>query len=149
MEIRILGPLEVRDGERVVELGGKQAALLADLVIHRGEPLTPDRLADDLWGEHPPPSATKTLRALVSRLRNTLGREAIVMRAGGYVLADDGVTTDVASSSGCSGTPSAPRSSPAGRVRLRYGRRLPRVDATAIARSWSAASQSLHTSRAK
>jgi eukaryotic-like serine/threonine-protein kinase len=97
MEIRILGPLEVRDGERVLELGrGKESALLADLVIHRGEPLAPDRLADDLWGEHPPPSSAKTLRALVSRLRRTLGRDAIVLRGGGYLLADDGLTTDVA-----------------------------------------------------
>jgi len=96
MEIRILGPLEVRDGDRVLGLGGgKQRALLADLVIHRGEPLTLDRLADDLWGEHAPPSVAKTLRALVSRLRKTLGRDAIVTRGGGYLLADDGITTDV------------------------------------------------------
>jgi eukaryotic-like serine/threonine-protein kinase len=97
MEIRILGPLEVRDGERVLELGrGKESALLADLVIHRGEPLAPDRLVDDLWGESPPPSAAKTLHALVSRLRRTLGREAIVLRGRGYLLADDDLTTDVA-----------------------------------------------------
>jgi DNA-binding SARP family transcriptional activator len=96
MEIRILGPLEVREGDRVVELGGgKQTALFADLVIHRGEPLTPDRLIDDLWGERPPPSATKTLQVLISRLRKTLGRDAIVMRGGGYVLADDDVGSDV------------------------------------------------------
>jgi DNA-binding SARP family transcriptional activator len=97
MEIRILGPLEVRDGERVLELGrGKESALLADLVIHKGKPLAPDRLADDLWGERPPPSAARTLRALVSRLRRTLGRDAIILRGGGYLLADDGPTTDVA-----------------------------------------------------
>jgi DNA-binding SARP family transcriptional activator len=56
MEIRILGALDVRDGQRVVRLGGgKQRALLADLAIHRGQPLPPDRLIDDLWGERPPP----------------------------------------------------------------------------------------------
>ena len=49
MEIRILGPLEVRDGERLLELGGgKQRALLAALAINRGEPPPPDRLIDDL-----------------------------------------------------------------------------------------------------
>jgi DNA-binding SARP family transcriptional activator len=47
MEIRILGPLEVRDGERVLELGGgKQRGLIADLAINRGEPLAPDRLTE-------------------------------------------------------------------------------------------------------
>jgi DNA-binding SARP family transcriptional activator len=96
MEIRILGPLDVRDGQRVVGLGGgKQRALLADLAIHRGQPLPPDRLIDDLWGERPPPSAPKTLQVLISRLRKVLGRDAIVMRGGGYVLADDGISTDL------------------------------------------------------
>lgn len=96
MEIRILGSLEVREGDRVIELGGrKQRALFADLAIHRGEPLTPDQLIDDLWGERPPPSAAKTLQVLISRLRKTLGRDAIVLRGGGYVLADDGIGSDV------------------------------------------------------
>ena len=96
MEIRILGPLEVRVGERVIELGGgKQRALLADLAIHRGEPLPPDRLIDDLWGEQAPPTAAKTLQVLISRLRKTLGRDTIVRQGGGYVLAGDGISTDV------------------------------------------------------
>jgi DNA-binding SARP family transcriptional activator len=96
MEIFILGPLEVRDGDREFELGGgKQRALLADLVINRDEPLGADRLIDDLWGERPPPSAAKTLQVLISRLRKTLGRDAIVTRGGGYVLDENIVSTDV------------------------------------------------------
>jgi DNA-binding SARP family transcriptional activator len=88
--------LEVLDGERVVELGGgKQRALLADLVINRGEPLMPDRLIDDLWGERAPPTAAKTLQVLISRLRKALGRDVILRQGGGYVLAGDGVSTDV------------------------------------------------------
>jgi DNA-binding SARP family transcriptional activator len=47
MEIRILGPLEVRDGKRLLELGGgKQRALIADLAINRGQPLSLDRLIE-------------------------------------------------------------------------------------------------------
>jgi DNA-binding SARP family transcriptional activator len=96
MEIRILGPLEVRDGDRVVELGaGKQKALLANLTIHRGEPLAADRLIDDLWGERAPPTAVKTLQALVSRLRKALGRDAVQTSAAGYVLSETAFTTDV------------------------------------------------------
>ena len=38
MDFRILGPLEVRDGSRVLALGGeKQRALLAILLLHRGD----------------------------------------------------------------------------------------------------------------
>jgi DNA-binding SARP family transcriptional activator/tetratricopeptide (TPR) repeat protein len=96
MEIRLLGPLEVHGEAGVVELGGgKQKALLADLAIHRREPLAADRLIDDLWGEQAPPTAGKTLQALISRLRKALGRDAVRLEGGGYVLNDDGLTTDV------------------------------------------------------
>src|SRR4051794_22162901 len=96
MEISILGSLEAREGTRILDLGGgKQRALLANLAIHRGQLLGPDRLIDDLWGDRPPPSAAKTLQVLISRLRKTLGRETIVTRGGGYMLAADGVVTDV------------------------------------------------------
>ena len=74
MEYRILGPLEVRDGGRLVALGGdKQRALLAILVLHRNEVVSADRLIDELWGESPPATALRTLQAHVSRLRKTLG----------------------------------------------------------------------------
>ena len=96
MEIRILGPLEVRDRGQALDLGGgKQRALLADLAIHRGGPLAAERLIEDLWAGNPPPSAAKTLQVLISRLRKTLGREAIVTRGGGYLLSVDCVTTDL------------------------------------------------------
>ncbi|MDT0347053.1 hypothetical protein RM590_31390 [Streptomyces sp. DSM 44938] len=52
MEFGVLGPLAVwtADGRpvRVPEL--KVRALLADLLVHEGRPVSPDRLADDLWG---------------------------------------------------------------------------------------------------
>jgi YVTN family beta-propeller protein len=73
MDYRILGPLEVCDGDRRVELGGeKQRALLALLLLHSGEVVQADRLIDDLWGERPPPGAPKALQAHVSRLRKAL-----------------------------------------------------------------------------
>jgi YVTN family beta-propeller protein len=73
MDYRILGPLEVRDRDRIVELGGdKQRALLALLLLHAGEVISADRLIDDLWGERPPPGAQKALQAHVSRLRKAL-----------------------------------------------------------------------------
>ena len=48
MDFRILGPLELREGEREVLLGrGKQRALLALLLLHRDEAVSTDRIADE------------------------------------------------------------------------------------------------------
>jgi DNA-binding SARP family transcriptional activator len=73
MDFRILGPLEVRCGDRTVWVGGdKQRALLAVLLLHANEVVSGYRLIDDLWGERPPPTALRTLQAHVSRLRKAL-----------------------------------------------------------------------------
>ena len=73
MEFRILGPLEALDGGRVVGLGGtRQRALLAVFLLHRGETLSTDRLIDELWGESPPATATKSVQVYISRLRKAL-----------------------------------------------------------------------------
>ena len=70
MQIRILGPLEVSDDGRVVELGaGRQRALLALLALHAREIVATDRLIDELWGDSRPPTAPKALQNLVSQLR--------------------------------------------------------------------------------
>src|SRR5215831_15484441 len=74
MDYRILGPLEVIDGDRPVELGGeRQRALLAVLLLNAGEVVSADRLIDELWGERPPHGALKALQAHISRLRKALG----------------------------------------------------------------------------
>jgi DNA-binding SARP family transcriptional activator len=74
MDYRILGSFEVWVGDRLVGLGGeKPRALLAILLLHHDEVVSADRLIDDLWGESPPESASRTLQAYVSRLRKALG----------------------------------------------------------------------------
>ena len=73
MEFRILGQLEVRHEGHALPIGGaKQRALLALLLLHANETITADRLIDELWGEHPPATAAKTLQVHISRLRKTL-----------------------------------------------------------------------------
>jgi DNA-binding SARP family transcriptional activator/ATP/maltotriose-dependent transcriptional regulator MalT len=97
MDFRILGPLEVLDDGRRVALGGsKQRALLALLLLHRGETLATERLIDELWGERPPATAAKSVQVHISRLRKALaaagggrGDELVVTREHGYVLALD------------------------------------------------------------
>ena len=52
MDFRILGPLEVVDGERPIVLRkGTECALLAYLVLHANEVVPSERLIDELWGE--------------------------------------------------------------------------------------------------
>ena len=97
VDFRILGPLEVAQDGQSLRLGGaQQRALLAVLLIHRGEVLSTDRLIDELWADRPPPTAAKTVQGYVSQLRRVLGEEAIVTRGHGYLLAVVSDQVDVA-----------------------------------------------------
>jgi DNA-binding SARP family transcriptional activator len=87
LEFRILGPLEVWDGEKTLELGGqRQRAVLALLAIHVGEVVPSERLITYLWGESPPPTAATSLQNAVSQLRKALGADVVETRAHGYAL---------------------------------------------------------------
>jgi YVTN family beta-propeller protein len=87
MQFRILGPLEVWEDGRELEIGtGRQRALLALLLLHEGEIVSTDHLIDELWGERPPPSAAKVLQGYVSQLRRALPAATIDTRAPGYRL---------------------------------------------------------------
>jgi DNA-binding SARP family transcriptional activator len=87
MDFRILGPLEVRDGDREVRLpAGKQRALLALLVVNANRTLAIDRIVDDLWGEDVPESAQKMVQIHVSRLRKVLAPGLLHTRPPGYSL---------------------------------------------------------------
>jgi DNA-binding SARP family transcriptional activator len=84
MRYRILGPLEIdRDGVPVGVPAAKQRTLLGALLLHRGEILSTERLVDELWGENPPATATKTIQVYVSQLRKLLGEDAIETRPPG------------------------------------------------------------------
>jgi DNA-binding SARP family transcriptional activator len=87
-DFRILGSLEVEDGGRRVDVGGaRQRALLTILLLHRGEPVTAERLIEELYEGEPPPTAAKSLHAHVSRLRKALGPgDRLRTEAGGYAL---------------------------------------------------------------
>ena len=77
MLFRLLGPLEVTDGDHPVPLGpGRQRSVLVFLLLHRNEAVTTDRLIDVLWGEAPPLTAAKVLQNHVGQLRRALGDRA-------------------------------------------------------------------------
>ena len=87
MEFRILGPLEVVADGQSLPLGGvKQRALLALLLLNANEPVSVDRIVDEVWGERPPPTAAKNVQVYVSHLRKALGETTIVTTPAGYGL---------------------------------------------------------------
>jgi DNA-binding SARP family transcriptional activator len=72
MDYRVLGSLDVRNSEGSIALGcPKQRALLALLLLNANQPVSRDRLIDDLWGEEPPETAVQSVHVYVSRLRNS------------------------------------------------------------------------------
>jgi DNA-binding SARP family transcriptional activator len=88
VEFRILGPLEIADGDRPVPLAGARTrALLALLLTSANEVVSSDRLIDELWGARPPRVAANALQYHVSRLRKALApAPVIVTREPGYLI---------------------------------------------------------------
>nr|WP_238357082.1 BTAD domain-containing putative transcriptional regulator [Kribbella italica] len=79
-------------GEPVTVPDTKVRVLLLDLLVHRGHPVSADRLLDDVWGDRPPRNALGTLQARVSQLRTALeraepgGRSLVTHGPVGYTL---------------------------------------------------------------
>lgn len=73
MELRILGPTEVRhDGSAVTLRGAKPRQLLVLLAMRPNRPVPAEELIEELWDGEPPPSAATALRVHVGRLRQVL-----------------------------------------------------------------------------
>src|SRR3712207_1083615 len=103
MEVRVLGPLEARRNGVPVHINARMnRALLAILVVSRGEVVPADRIADLLWGDAPPPKATAALHTKVAHLRRALQPERaprsedslIRTSPAGYRIARDDVELD-------------------------------------------------------
>jgi DNA-binding SARP family transcriptional activator len=97
MDFRVLGPLEVWDGDRPLSLGGaKQRSLLAVLLLHANQVVSTDGLAAALWGKVAPERAESALQVHVAALRKLLepdrDRKApgvLISSAPGYLLRVD------------------------------------------------------------
>ncbi len=104
MRFGVLGPLAVwtEDGQPVAVPGVKVRALLADLLVHAGHPVSVDRLVEDLWGEAAPANPSAALQVRVSQLRRALedaepgARELVVSAAPGYALRTEACAVDAA-----------------------------------------------------
>ena len=86
MEVRVLGPVQVVDGDHIIEIGPKERLVLARLVAARGRGVADDVLIDVLWGDRPPETARKTVQGYVHRLRRAIGNRSVVRVDNGYLL---------------------------------------------------------------
>jgi len=90
MRFRLLGPLEVRDGEDWRGIGApKWRSVLAALLINAGQIVPADVLINEVWGDAPPAKAGNLISIYVLRLRRLLGdtdSTLLVTRAPGYQL---------------------------------------------------------------
>lgn len=98
IEFRLLGPVEVRVGGRLLDTGTpKRRLILATLLVDAGHVLTLESLMDRVWNQNPPPQARAVLYAHLSRIRQLLRRldgpggaeVALQRRSGGYAIQID------------------------------------------------------------
>ena len=93
MEIRILGPLDVRIGEnQVLVRPGVHRLILTLLALRNGATVGTDVLAELIWGHDAPTKPTNALHSQISHLRRALqplteeGGQVLVTVPGGYLL---------------------------------------------------------------
>jgi DNA-binding SARP family transcriptional activator len=86
--------LEVVADERLRLGGRRQQAVLAVLLLHRGEAVASDRLIEAVWGGRPPARADKALHVYVSNLRKALGDGVLLTEGRGYLLAAESDQVD-------------------------------------------------------
>ena len=91
MEFRVLGPLEVTSGGRLLPVGGARTrAVLAFLLMNANAVVPADRLAEELWPGLAPGRAAANLQVRLSELRKALRSvgegDRLATQAPGYVL---------------------------------------------------------------
>ncbi|MEJ8643847.1 AfsR/SARP family transcriptional regulator [Streptomyces sp. MS1.HAVA.3] len=83
-EFRLLGPVEAwRDEGQLTIAGRKPRALLAALLLERGQVVSAETLIDRVWGDSPPDSARTLIQTYVWALRRALG-DVIETKPAGY-----------------------------------------------------------------
>jgi DNA-binding SARP family transcriptional activator len=96
MLVRLLGIVDVcHDGTEMVIGPQKRRAMLATLALAANRSVSLEALADALWGNDAPASATKNLRSHAHSLRAVVG-DRLITHSGGYELKLDADELDVA-----------------------------------------------------
>jgi DNA-binding SARP family transcriptional activator/tetratricopeptide (TPR) repeat protein len=93
MHVRLLGPVELWDDERLVPVGPRARVVLAALAINAGRVVSMHRLIAAVWPHEPPATAVTQIHVCVSALRRALtdvgvgaARDLIVTAPPGYLL---------------------------------------------------------------
>ncbi len=98
LRLGVLGPLSASIDGVDVGLGGRrQQAVVAVLLVARGQQVSTERLLDTLWDGVPPPSGAASLQSYVSHVRRALEPDraprtpsrVLVSRGSGYALVVD------------------------------------------------------------
>ncbi|WP_116949009.1 AfsR/SARP family transcriptional regulator [Jiangella endophytica] len=85
--IRLLGPFELLRGEEPVALARRPAVLLAALALRLGAPVSYDAATELLWSpDELPASPRRAIQTYASRVRDVLGRDAVVAYGDGLRL---------------------------------------------------------------
>lgn len=99
-QFNVLGPVEVRVGAGVVDVGpARGQGVLAVLLLEANRPVTTDQLVERVWGERRLPDRPRhTVQTYVSLLRRALCAvkdATILRRSDGYLLSVDERLVDV------------------------------------------------------
>ncbi|MFD4628992.1 BTAD domain-containing putative transcriptional regulator [Streptomyces sp. NPDC058284] len=103
MQIRLLGPLQVIEGNVPLDIPGeKLRTIMAALALTPGTPVLAVDLLDELWGDRLPKTAENSLQSHIARLRRILARQTgkpsvrnlIRTSHSGYVLDVDAADVD-------------------------------------------------------
>ncbi|MGD0560790.1 MAG: BTAD domain-containing putative transcriptional regulator [Streptosporangiaceae bacterium] len=91
VEFRLLGPVQVRAGGRLVNVGAaRQRCVLAVLLLNANRPVSADQLVERVWGDGPlPDHPRKAAQVYVSLLRRALASVegvAISRHSAGYLI---------------------------------------------------------------
>ncbi len=90
MQVKVLGPLEVRENARpITPTATKHRQVLALLALNAGQVVSVRTLLEELWGTDLPNTSIQTLRTYILHLRRRIGgtaKKVLVTRHGGYLL---------------------------------------------------------------
>ena len=95
VRVQLIGRMTVEGATHGPVPSGRASRLLAMLAVRHGEFVPASTLADGLWPERPPDRPDRNVAALVSRLRRSLGRDAIDGGPRAYRLVRGPTTVDL------------------------------------------------------
>ncbi len=87
LRFKVLGPLEVLDGDRIcTPTPPKVRRVLALLLLRANQVVPMDAIIEELWGEEPPLSAVGTAQTYIYQLRKALDRSATLTDGSEWLL---------------------------------------------------------------